>query len=288
MTEIHLLLTDQELTVSKKPTIASGDINAVQIVVAPVDSWDDYITFTAVFYTSNDSTPYEVLMTGKMDSEGEKMFTAVVPPEVLVQKGTLFMGVRGATEDGRRIKTSEVIKYKIIEGAPASKKTLFASPDIYQQYLEQMNAGLTPTRTAMEQNFFNYTQQAKAEMLASLPAALSGELLWENPDPTAEFEKQEIPLDLSKYKRVHIISVVKKTGSNYGDSYSETVITQKDVSVCMFNDTTTGSSNSGHDLFIRRAKMSDSSVYFEDAHETGVYSTTNDKFIPVKIIGYIY
>lgn len=287
MTEIHLLLTDQELTVSKKPTIASGDINAVQIVVNPVESWDDYITFTAVFYTSNDSTPYEVLMTGKMDSEGEMMFTAVVPPEVLVQKGTLFMGVRGATEDGSRIKTSEVIKYKIIEGAPASKKTLFASPDIYQQYLEQMNAGLTPTRTAMEQNFFNYTQQAKAEMLASLPNALSGQLLWENPDPTAEFAAQTIELDLSNYKRIHIITANEITGSDEL-SYSETVITQKDVLMCMFNDTTSGSSNSGHKHYMRRAKMMDTGIFFQDAHIVETHAYYNEYVIPVKIIGYIY
>lgn len=283
MTEIHLLLTDQELTVSKKPTIASGDINAVQIVVNPVDSWDDYITFTAVFYTSYDSTPYEVLMTGKMDSEGEMMFTAVVPPEVLVQKGTLFMGVRGATEDGSRIKTSEVIKYKIIEGTPASKKTLFASPDIYQQYLSQMYEGLSPTRTAMEQNFYNYTQQAKEEMLASLPNALSGQLLWENPNPSADFAAQDIDLDLSKYKRVHIICCAAKSGS----SLIETVMTQKDST---YQIVTKGLHINSQEMVYRTVVFSDSKISVSKCYPvTGGTATDNPgSCVPIKIIGYIY
>lgn len=288
MTEIHLATEDQDLIVSKAPTLASGDINTVLIVVDFDSSWDEYEAKTASFYTSKDATVYERIFVDEMTmTEGLKTFV-IVPPEVLVQKGTLFIAVKGATADGSKVKTSEVIRYKIVEGTPASKKTLFATPDLYQQYLQRMDEGLTPTRTKMEANFQAYTEQAKAELLASLPAALSGELLWENPDPTAEFKSQTIQLDLSKYKRVHIISVVKKHGTNSGDSYSETVITQKDVSVCMFNDTTTSSSNGGNELFIRRAKMSDSSVYFEDAHGTGSYSTTNDKLIPVKIIGYIY
>lgn len=283
MTEIHLLLTDQELTVSKKPTIASGDINAVQIVLKPVESWDDYITFTAVFYTSYDSTPYEVLMTGKMDSEGEMMFTAVVPPEVLVQKGTLFMGVRGATEDGSRIKTSEVIKYKIIEGTPASKKTLFASPDIYQQYLAQMNEGLTPTRTAMEQNFFNYTQQAKEEMIASLPNALSGQLLWENHEPTAEFADQDIDLDLSNYKRVHLIC----RASTSDGSLIETVMTQKDRT---YQIVTKGLHVNSQDMVYRTAVLSDSKISVSKCYPVsgGTASNNPGSCVPEKIIGYIY
>ena len=129
MTTINLFASDQLLTVVFKPKLASGDMNSVLLHVDFDSIWDRF-TKSAVFFTSNDDTVYEMILT-----DGE----CTVPHEVLAESGTLFIGVRGVAADNA-VKTSTLVKYKIDDGAPVGEGTTVApTPDVYQQILKRLN-----------------------------------------------------------------------------------------------------------------------------------------------------
>ena len=69
--------------------------------------WDG-LAKSAVFYTDSDATVYEVVL-----SDG----FCTVPAEVLVKPCYMYIGVRGVNDSGK-IKTSTIVKYKIVAGAP--------------------------------------------------------------------------------------------------------------------------------------------------------------------------
>lgn len=144
MTVITLTTNDQKLTVTQKPLLASGDVNSVILHVDFDAAWDGYIARTAVFHTSKDSTEYEKLLTN-----GECM----IPDEVLVDAGTLFIGVRGVPVDGSAVKTSSLVKYKIVEGASPGTYTIQVTPDIYQQYIAAMKEQIDPVSTQIREDF---------------------------------------------------------------------------------------------------------------------------------------
>ena len=129
MTTISLYANDQLLTVTLKPKIASGDKNSVLLHVDFDSIWDRF-TKSAVFFTTNDATVYEIILT-----DGE----CTVPHEVLAQSGTLYIGVRGVAADNA-VKTSTLVKYKIDDGAPVGDgTTVDPTPDVYQQILKRLN-----------------------------------------------------------------------------------------------------------------------------------------------------
>ena len=130
MTKIELFANDQLLSIVSKPKISSGDRNTVMIHVDFDSIWDRFGK-TAVFYTSNDVTVYEMILT-----DGE----CTVPHEVLEKAGTLFIGVRGVNSDDDAVKTTTLVKYKIDQGAPAGDgTTVDPTPDVYQQILTKLN-----------------------------------------------------------------------------------------------------------------------------------------------------
>lgn len=130
MTTINLFANDQHLTTGSKPKIASGDMNSVLLHVEFDPIWDKF-TKTAVFFTSNDETVYEMILT---DDE------CTVPHEVLAESGTLFIGIRGICAEDNAIKTSTLVKYRIDDGAPVGDgTTVDPTPDVYQQILKRLN-----------------------------------------------------------------------------------------------------------------------------------------------------
>ena len=129
MTTISLYANDQLLTVVFKPKIASGDMNSVLLHVDFDSIWDRFAK-SAVFFTSNDDTVYEMILT-----DGE----CTVPHEVLAESGTLFVGIRGVAADNA-VKTSTLVKYKIDDGAPVGDgTTVEPTPDVYKQILARLN-----------------------------------------------------------------------------------------------------------------------------------------------------
>lgn len=179
MTTIALMTTDQYLTVSDQPKIASGDQNSVSLHVDFDSEWNGYGK-SAVFFSSKNETVYEQVLT---DSE------CIIPHEVLAEPCTLYIGIRGVTDDNYKVKTSTLVKYKIEEGAPVGEgTTVEPSATVYQQLLalsedtrqiaqavrDDFNAGAIPALLDQNsQNGFRFWTGTAAEyevQKADLPA----------------------------------------------------------------------------------------------------------------------
>lgn len=126
MTIIKLLAMDQALSFDVEPKLAAGDQNSVQLHVEFSTEWLGY-SKSAAFYTSLDSTVYEVVL-----NDGK----CVVPHEVLEKPCQLYIGIRGVNANNNAVKTSCLIKCKIVEGAPVGDAVPSEpTPDVYQQIL---------------------------------------------------------------------------------------------------------------------------------------------------------
>ena len=140
MTTIKLVANDQLLQVTVSPKISSGEVNTVGIHVDFSDEWNNYAK-SAVFFTSNNpKIIYEKIMTSS---------ECIIPTEVLAGSWFLFIGVRGVNSDDNSIKTSSLLKYKILEGAPTGTATeVEPTSNVYQQLLTAY--GKTETEIAVE------------------------------------------------------------------------------------------------------------------------------------------
>lgn len=125
MTTIRARATDQVLAATITPRIASGNQNTVRFEVEFDASWDTYAK-SAVFFTSEDSTPYE-----KPLAVGG---TCVIPPEVLRTECRLFIFIRGVNAGSAEIKTTTPIKYIVNPGTP-SLVVSDPTADVYQELL---------------------------------------------------------------------------------------------------------------------------------------------------------
>ena len=134
MTTIILVTNDQSLSVLLKPLVASGDYNLVRVKVEFDSAWERYPVRSAVFRTLKGAEA-EVLLA---DDE------CIIPHEVLAEAGTLFIAMRGVTLDGKIIKTTEEVKYKIVQGAKDIASTTAPSHDMFAQYMAAIAEGLAP------------------------------------------------------------------------------------------------------------------------------------------------
>ena len=127
MTTIYAVLNDQVLTASVLPKIACNNINTVRLHVDFDSAWTNYSARSAVFYTDKDPTRYEVIFSG----EGN----CLVPPEVLTEKGKLFISVKGMS--GEAVKTSTLLEYKVLAGTPSM---IISDPtgSVYRQLYEAL------------------------------------------------------------------------------------------------------------------------------------------------------
>ena len=150
MTTIHLITSDQHLVAVQKVKLASGDVNSVKLNVSFDNMWDRYGARTAVFYTSKDSTRYEVLL---IDDE------CVVPEEVLANEAVLYIGIRAATTDGTAIKTSSVVQLKIVQGVNAAETTISPTMDLFQQYLAALDSKVAPIRLDVDSQLETFMSQ---------------------------------------------------------------------------------------------------------------------------------
>lgn len=125
MTVIRISAADQELTVVQEPTVASGDVETVKVEATVSEHWNGF-TLSAVFFTDKDKTVYEIILSQNACN---------IPREVLTEACTLYIGLRGVLTSGE-VKTSDLIKYKVVRGAPTGTATAAgATPDVYQQFL---------------------------------------------------------------------------------------------------------------------------------------------------------
>ena len=123
MTIINLMTSDQELIAVESPKLSSGDVNTDKIKVDFDDFWNDF-SKTATFFKEGDKNIYETLFIDNY---------AVVPHEVLDTDGNIYIGVRGTNDTS--IKTSTLLKYKVVKGAGSGTESSEPTPTIYQQLL---------------------------------------------------------------------------------------------------------------------------------------------------------
>lgn len=151
-TIIKMKCTDQALEIIEAPVIASGGFKEDAILFEFCPLWDGFIK-TATFYIKKGETYY-----AELDSDN----TCIIPHEVLEKAGNIFFGVVGVNSDNIT-RTSEVIKYKIVQGAISEDhKPSDPTPDIYEQILARLNSittgglivdsALSPTSTNPIQN----------------------------------------------------------------------------------------------------------------------------------------
>lgn len=126
MTVIYATTNDLVLAATRLPRVSCNNQNSVKLHVDFDASWSEYAK-SAVFYTSKDHTVYEVILS----TNGE----CLVPAEVLVEEGTLYIGVRGVKTASREVKSSTLVKYKVLPGTP-SMVIGDPTPSLYQQLLE--------------------------------------------------------------------------------------------------------------------------------------------------------
>lgn len=109
-------------------------------------------------------------------------------------------------------------------------------------------------------------------------------LLWENPDPTAEFAAQTIALDLSGYDDLYVI-YDWAVGNNY--LYSQ-LVPIDDGRYCLSGAYPSGTASEGSASIVRQVTFGNSGIVFSDAGMgyTGSGRTTrNNMCIPLKIYG---
>lgn len=127
MTNIKIKCVDQVLVIENSPEVASGDILTDTVTFSFCPLWDG-LKKIAVFY-NDPKKQYQVML--------DDNNTAEIPPEVLEDQGVLYIGVLGTVED--KIKTSNVIRYRVNKGAYTKGAIVNPSPSIFEQILIKLN-----------------------------------------------------------------------------------------------------------------------------------------------------
>lgn len=139
MSLIKINVIDQQLQIVEKPLIATGDVNTDVVQWTFDSTWNGYGK-VAVFYQNPKEVYHSVVNSSNM---------SVIPKEALREVKTLHIGVFGVRGDN--IITSQVLRYKIVEGAITSDTTpTDPSPDLWQQILEKFSL-VAPTLNEMSE-----------------------------------------------------------------------------------------------------------------------------------------
>lgn len=161
MTTIILAVSDQQLVITQKPKLASGNRNSVKVKVNFSSEWLNY-SKTAIFY-KEDEPIYPALL--------DKNDECIIPWEVLADDGTMFIGVFGVRDN--ITKTSEVIRYTVLQGAWSSELAeSVPTPDIYTQFLAEVQASKDLVRETFEnEKLFEERSEATLENAKSATVA---------------------------------------------------------------------------------------------------------------------
>lgn len=132
MTTIELFADDQNLRAIESPKLASGDKNSVKIHVEFNSEWDGYIK-TGVFFVDKKAV-FEQLI------ENDE---CIIPHEVLENSAILYIGLRGVNTNTTQVKTSALIEYRIVDGAPqGTAESVPPTDTVYEQLLKAYDNAL--------------------------------------------------------------------------------------------------------------------------------------------------
>ncbi len=209
MTTIKLALNDQRLFALNKVTLASGDINSVQLDVEFCEAWDDYPVRFAHFAVQ---TADRLVLSSETDTLPDVLMIdnkATIPATALAESGVLYIGVYGDSLDGTARKTSiGEVKFIIHKGASGAKTTVAPEADAFMQYLAAMDAKIDPLMNAAVEQLKNTIAAQYKTFTDKLEEFknqyVSGTVVWtypaeDLPAPT------HIDIDLSQYEKFTVI-----------------------------------------------------------------------------------
>lgn len=174
-----------------------------------------------------------------MDSKG--VITVSVPNGLLQKPYTITAHLCAYT--GATFETLYTVKIPVAERKQPADYTIEDDGDVYSfnalnNKVDQAVADMKAAEQSMSENLgplvetkvvdavaalidASLSQTGKAadakavtDAIAALKTALSGTVLWENPDDTAEFAAQKLPLDLTNYPRIRIVWAFNSTESD--------------------------------------------------------------------------
>ena len=105
MTTIKVLVSDQNLTITESPVVASGGINETEVLFEFCANWSGF-TKIAVFADAKKDNWYSATI----DNDNK----AIVPAQVTATKGRFWLGVVGVKDDIRY--TTQLVQYDVAEG----------------------------------------------------------------------------------------------------------------------------------------------------------------------------
>ena len=154
MSTIKVECVDQTLTITNAPVIASGGLLENDVEFDFCELWTGYVK-TAVFYKDKN-----LVYSAAVGNDNK----CSVPHEVTDDEGTMYFGVFGTNEDGV-IKTSEIVKYRIVEGAITDDShPSDPTPEFWQQCLTKITEAITASNNVV--NTANTANQNSATALA--------------------------------------------------------------------------------------------------------------------------
>lgn len=124
MSVIKITVNDQNLLITDAPKIAAQGVNENYIQFTFSTDWDGFGK-TANFY--RDTAP-TVIYQSVVDQNGY----AAIPHEITANESWICIGLSGVKDDV--VKTSEILKYKIVNGLYVVEST-DPTPDVYEQIL---------------------------------------------------------------------------------------------------------------------------------------------------------
>lgn len=124
MSVIKITVNDQNLLITDAPKIAAQGVNENYIEFTFSEDWDGFGK-TANFY--RDTAP-TVIYQSVVDQNGY----AAIPHEITANESWICIGLSGVKDDV--VKTSEILKYKIVNGLYVVEST-DPTPDVYEQIL---------------------------------------------------------------------------------------------------------------------------------------------------------
>lgn len=171
-TIIKLRCVDQVLTFDSTPLIASGDVEVDRVEVDFCPKWNGMVK-TATFWR-NEEDAYHVML--------DESDSCAIPPEVLIDEGSIYLGFFGVSADGRQ-RTSQVLRYNVVKGAITTDAAPDApTADIYTQllakYLEMVQIA-TDTKTEVEQSQAAFEQKVEADQAAFEQKVEAGQAAFE-------------------------------------------------------------------------------------------------------------
>lgn len=120
---IYAATEGSELIATALPKISQNSSNVLQMQVVFDEGWNAY-TKSAIFYTSKNPRPYEVIMLYGI---------CTVPYEVLTEEAKLYITIKGVSTTGQ-IKTTTPLVVKVLDGTPLTIVS-DPTPSVYNQLL---------------------------------------------------------------------------------------------------------------------------------------------------------